>query len=128
MKTSDASSMKTSELRKFKRFEEMAKVTVPNLSQFSGVLVDVSKKGCKIHFNIFLNIEMGVEYEIIIYPVLAEVSSFVLIGEPVWVENKRQSTEIGFQFLPSTGIKAFEAYIDSLAAREKKSLFDETFE
>lgn len=119
--------MKKDELRKAKRFEEMVKVTVPHLSQFSGVLVDVSKMGCKIHFNLFLNIEMGTEYEIIIYPVLAGVSSFSLVGEPVWIQNTRQSTEIGFQFLRTTGIKAFEAYIDGLAAKEEKSLAENSF-
>lgn len=119
--------MKKNEQRRSKRFEEMVKVTVPNLSQFSGVLMDVSKIGCRIHFNLFLNIEMGTEYEIIIFPVLADVSSFTLIGEPVWIQNTKQSTEIGFQFLRTTGIKTFEAYIDGLAEKEDKSLADGSF-
>lgn len=119
--------MKKNEQRRAKRFEEMVKVTVPNLSQFSGVLMDVSKTGCRIHFNLFLNIEMGTEYEIIIFPVLAGESSFPLIGEPIWVQNTQKSTEIGFQFLRTTGIKVFEQYIDKLADKEEKALAENSF-
>jgi|GEM_PF-1172141 hypothetical protein len=124
-KTSDPIGMGKADLRKAKRFEEVAKVSVPNLSQFSGVLVDVSKIGCRIHFNVFLNIEMDMEYEILIFPVLADIDSFTLVGEPVWVQNKSKSTEIGFKFLRSVGTKPFEAYIDNLEDREKKTFWEE---
>jgi hypothetical protein len=68
---------------------------------------------------------MDMEYEILIFPVLADIDSFTLVGEPVWVQNKSKSTEIGFKFLRSVGTKPFEAYIDNLEDREKKTFWEE---
>ena len=111
------------ELRKTPRFVEIGRVDAPDISPFSGVLVDISESGCKVRFPITLEVDMDCEYELKIMCARKEFSApFSLIANATWVKNSENSCEVGFKIIRSPSTHNFEKFIKVLA--EEKAMDD----
>lgn len=104
--------------RKHKRFQELRKVAVPDLCIFSGLLLDISLAGCRIRFPAIVEPDLNCDYKASFSFLNKQVPSFcTLIMHPRWTTHKKDSAEIGFEFLHSPGTKALASHIDYLAGK-----------
>lgn len=110
-------------LRQTERFAEIGKVECQELCAIHGILDDISSKGCKIHFNCNVSVDMEEDYELTIKPSKNIHEGFLLIGHPKWFRNIGQTTEIGFSFLRSPDTPKFEKYIEEVH-KDKVNLDD----
>ncbi len=119
--------MKT-EKRKHQRMEDIGKVEAPDLCHFPGVLVDVSKLGCRARFPISFLVNMDVEYELKISPVrFSCVDSFFIMARPIWQKATEDSTEVGFTILHSPSFKKFDSYVDKLITEKQNFETEQEF-
>ena len=101
--------------RKHNRIAEIGKVESQDLCLFPGVLVDVSKVGCRVRFPTSFLVDTDIDYEIKLSPVRHNfVEPFFIIARPIWQKTSEDSTEIGFSILRSPSSKKFDSYIDKL--------------
>lgn len=115
------------ENRKFTRYDDVARVEAPEICIFPGVLLDVSKKGCKIRFPVPVQPDMDRDYELKLTPTRkSKFQSFVLIGHPMWNCEDTSYSELGFEILHSPGIRLFNEYLNDLAETENE--FNEELE
>ena len=106
--------------RKQSRIAEIGKVESQDLCLFPGVLVDVSKVGCRVRFPDTFEVDVDIDYELKISPVRHNfVTPFLLIARPIWQKSTEDSTEIGFSILHSPSSKQFESYIDKLIEEQQ---------
>ncbi|MBE6350074.1 MAG: PilZ domain-containing protein [Spirochaetaceae bacterium] len=111
------------EQRKIVRYDDIGKIEAPDISNFAGILEDISQTGCRVRFPILLDIDMDNDYEVKFTPTRSGQSSFNLIVHPMWIETEDSATQIGFQFLYSPGERQLLQYIERIA--QEKSLLDE---
>ena len=72
------------EKRKHSRIEEIGKVESHNLCLFPGVLVDVSKVGCRVRFPDTFEVDVDIDYELKISPVVTHLGTlFKLYFPPI---------------------------------------------
>ncbi len=106
-----------SEKRKDPRFDDIARVDIPELCVFAGILVDISQLGCKVRFSAEIEPDMESDYELKITPAGKNSSeSFLLIGHPMWKSIDSGSSEIGFRILRSPGTRKLEQHVKNLKA------------
>ncbi len=112
-----------SEKRKDPRFDDIARVDIPELSIFPGILVDISQLGCKVRFSVALEPDMDSDYELKITPAGKNSSEgFILIVHPMWKNIESGSSEIGFRILRSPGTRQLVQHVRNLQA--DKELYD----
>lgn len=110
------------ENRKHARYEEIGRVSSPEITVLPGVLDDISISGCKVHFPNPVNYDEEKEYSVKINLSSAGcVKSMDFICQPQWINIKESETEIGFKFLRSPGTPVLNDFIQEL---EKKSKDD----
>jgi hypothetical protein len=107
--------------RKDVRYTDIGRVDCPELSVLPGVLDDISRQGCKVHFDIAVSVVMDNDYELRLRLSHNVFEPFVLIGHPQWVSESDGTTEIGFQFLHSRDTGRLEAYIEKLEADSRET-------
>lgn len=113
------------EKRKNIRFDDIGKVESPELCLFSGVLVDVSKQGCRVRFPTSLEIDTEMDYELKISPVRYNCTDcFLIMARPIWHSSTDDFTEIGFAILHSPSLKKYDSYVDKLL-EEKQNMDSE---
>lgn len=113
------------EKRKHQRLEDIGKVNASDLCLFPGVLVDVSKLGCRVRFPASFLVNTDVEYELKISPVrFSCFEPFLIMARPIWQKTTDDSTEVGFTILHSPSFKKFDSYIEKLI-EEKRNLESE---
>lgn len=106
-----------SEKRRDPRFEDVARVDIPDLCIFPGVLIDISQLGCKVRFSAELEPDMESDYELKITPAGKNSSEgFVLIVHPMWKSIDSGSSEIGFRILRSPGTRQLVQHVKNLQA------------
>ena len=104
------------EKRQHTRFEDFGKIECFDLSPVSGVLEDISLKGCKVHFDSPVSVNTENDYELKIRLSRVNLEPLLLIGHPQWVKSSDLSTDIGFQFLRSRDTFRLESYINKLTS------------
>ena len=103
------------EKRKHNRISEIGKVESQDLCIFPGVLVDVSKVGCRVRFPTSFLVDTDIDYEMKLSPVRHNFAEpLYIIARPIWQKTSDDSTEIGFTILHSPSSKKFDSYIDKL--------------
>ena len=111
--------------RKHNRITEIGKVESQDLCIFPGVLVDVSKVGCRVRFPTSFLVDTDLDYELKLSPVRHDfVDPLFITVKPVWQNASTDSTEVGFLILNSPSSKLFDAYIEKLI-EEKESIESE---
>lgn len=113
------------EQRKIVRYEDIGKIEAPDISNFAGVLEDISQTGCRVRFPVLLDIDMDSDYEVKFTPTRNGQSAFNLMVHPMWIDAEDDSTQMGFQFLFSPGEKQLLQYIELVA--QEKNLLDEEY-
>lgn len=107
-------------LRKNARFPDFGRVECLDISPVAGVLDDISRAGCKIHYDAPVNLNMENDYEIHLRLSRGNSEPLVLFCHPQWQKESEDGlTEIGFSFLHSPDTPKLESYI--------KQLFEEKF-
>jgi hypothetical protein len=107
--------------RKAVRFPDIGRVIAPELCALPGVLDNISREGCKVHFPIPVVVDLDNDYELRIQTAhKIPDNQLVLLGHPQWVKEDRKMTEIGFKILPSPDYARFSEYIDKLC-RDRES-------
>ncbi|MBQ1949942.1 MAG: PilZ domain-containing protein [Treponema sp.] len=93
------------------RFEDMGRFFAPDLCALPGILVNISREGCKIRYQYPVTIDEENDYEAKITFARAASGSFTLVCHPQWVRTEGNCTEIGFRILPSTDYTRLASYI-----------------
>lgn len=106
--------------RKHNRIAEIGKVESQDLCLFPGVLVDVSKVGCRVRFPSSFLVDTDMDYELKLSPVRQDfVDPLFITVKPVWQSSSLDSTEIGFSIINSQSGKLFESYIEKLIEEQQ---------
>lgn len=96
------------------RFEDIGRFLATDLCALPGVLVDISREGCKIHYSLPVAIDMDNDYEAKITFARAASESYSLLCHPQWIKQDGDDTDIGFKILPSTDYSRLAKYIEQL--------------
>lgn len=107
------------------RYEEIGRVTAPDICALPGVLDDKSATGCKVHYSFPVVIELENEYEIKISPLhQSEPNPLNLICIPQWVKEQEGNTFIGFKIQYSPDANRLSSFIEHLEELSKDQLPD----
>ena len=113
------------ENRRHTRYEEIGRVTAPELCALPGILDDISVKGCKVHYSFPVVVDLETEYEVQISPLHgASQSPLNLICTPQWVKEQEGSTFIGFLINYSPDALKLQEFIKLLESISKDDLPD----
>lgn len=105
-------------MRKFTRFADIGRVDAPQLCALSGVLDNISREGCKIHYTFPVVVDLENDYELKITPAASPLKPLVLLCHPQWVKEDKGSTEIGFSILRSPDYTRLTEYVRNLGAEQ----------
>ena len=106
------------------RYEEIGRVTAPELCALPGILDDISLSGCKVHYSFPVVVDLENEYSIRISPLHGNCSALNLICTPQWVKEQDGNTYIGFQIQYSPDAHKLESFIKHLESILKDDLPD----
>lgn len=96
------------------RFEDIGRFLATDLCALPGVLVDISREGCKIHYSLPVVIDMDNDYEAKITFARAANETYTLLCHPQWLKQDGDDSDIGFKILPSTDYTRLAKYIEKL--------------
>lgn len=106
------------------RFEDLGRFLAPDLCALPGVLVNISREGCKIRYQYPVTLDEENDYEAKITFARAASGSFNLLCHPQWVRTEGNNTEIGFKILPSTDYTKLASYINQLQEDSSYDILD----
>lgn len=113
------------ENRQHTRYEEIGRVTAPEICALPGVLDDISATGCKIHYSFPVVVDLDSEYEVKISPLHhADQQPLNLICNPQWVKELEGNTYIGFKIQYSPDVNKLNAFISHMEEISKDQLPD----
>ena len=113
------------ENRQNQRYEEIGRITAPEICALSGVLDDISLSGCKVHYSFPLTVDLDNEYEVKLSPLHhGEQAPLNLICQPQWVREAEGNTYIGFKILYSPDANRLKDFIQQLDDLSKDQLPD----
>jgi hypothetical protein len=100
--------------RKSVRFSDIGRIDAPQICALPGVLDDISRDGCRIHYTFPLVVDLENDYELKITPASSPMRPFRLLCHPQWVNEDKGMTEIGFSFLRSPDYSRLIEYVNNL--------------
>lgn len=103
------------ELRKHERYEDFGRVECPQLCFVHGVLDNISKTGCKVHFDAPVSVSLEGDYELQVRLSRDSQELVTLVCRPRWIQDDNGTTSIGFEILRSPSTARLDAYIIQLA-------------
>ena len=107
------------------RYEEIGRITAPEICALPGILDDISLNGCKVHYSFPVVVDLENEYDIKISPLHGSNSSPLnLICSPQWVNETGGNTYIGFKIHYSPDAHKLEQFIKYLETISKDDLPD----
>ena len=107
------------------RYEEIGRVTAPELCALPAVLDDISLSGCKIHYSFPVVVDLENEYDVQISPLHSSINvPLNLICTPQWVKEQEGNTYIGFKIQYSPDANKLSAFITQLEEILKDGLPD----
>lgn len=113
------------ENRRHTRYEEIGRITAPEICALPGILDDISVKGCKVHYSFPVVVDLENEYEVKISPLHgSNTSPLNLICTPQWVNETGGNTFIGFRIQYSPDVHKLESFIKHLENISKDNLPD----
>lgn len=113
------------ENRQHTRYEEIGRVSAPELCALPGVLDDISVNGCKIHYSFPVSVNLDNEYEVKLSPLHhGDQAPLNLICLPQWVKESSGNTYIGFKILYSPDANRLKTFIQQLEDLSKDQLPD----
>ena len=107
------------------RYEEIGRITAPEICALPGILDDISLNGAKVHYSFPVVVDLETEYEVKISPLHGSNSSPLnLICSPQWVKEQGGNTYIGFKIHYSPDAHKLESFIKHLEIISKDDLPD----
>ena len=107
------------------RYEEIGRISAPEICALPGILDDISLNGCKVHYSFPVVVNLENEYDVKISPLHGSTSSPLnLICSPQWVNENGGNTFIGFKIHYSPDAHKLENFIKYLEAISKDDLPD----
>ena len=107
------------------RYEEIGRITAPEICALPGILDDISLSGCKVHYSFPVVVDLENEYDVRISPLHGSNSSPLnLICSPQWVNETGGNTYIGFKIHYSPDAHKLEQFIKYLESISKDDLPD----
>ena len=100
--------------RKSERYEDFGRFECPEICMVHGVLEDISKTGCKVHFDAPISISRENDYDIRLRLSHSAQAPLALVCHPQWVKDDGTSADIGFAFLRSPDTARLESYVAML--------------
>ena len=113
------------ENRQHIRYEEIGRFTAPELCALPGILDDISREGCKVHYTFPVVVDLETEYEIKLSPLHGTNSTPLnLICIPQWANEHGGNTYIGFKINYSPDAHRLEEFIKHLETISKDDFPD----
>ena len=107
------------------RYEEIGRVTAPDICALPGILDDISANGLKVHYSFPVVVDLETEYDLKISPLHGSNSSpLKLICTPQWVNETGGNTFIGFKIHYSPDAHKLENFIKHLEIISRDDLPD----
>lgn len=107
------------------RYEEIGRISAPEICALPGILDDISLNGCKAHYSFPVVVDLENEYEVKISPLHGSNNSPLnLICTPQWVNELEGNTYIGFKINYSPDAHKLESFIKHLEEISKDDLPD----
>lgn len=107
------------------RYEEIGRITAPDICALPGILDDISLNGCKVHYSFPVVVDLENEYEVKLSPLhSSNTSPLNLILSPQWVNEHGGNTYIGFKIHYSPDAHKLEQFIKHLESISKDDLPD----
>lgn len=107
------------------RYEEIGRISAPEICALPGILDDISLNGCKAHYSFPVVVDLENEYEVKISPLHgANGTPLNLICIPQWVKEQDGNTFIGFKINYSPDAHKLEDFINHLEKISKDDLPD----
>ena len=102
------------------RYEEIGRISAPEICALPGILDDISLEGCKIHYSFPVVVD-----DVKISPLHGSTSAPLnLICTPQWVKEQGGNTYIGFKIHYSPDAHKLEQFIKYLESISKDDLPD----
>jgi hypothetical protein len=101
-------------IRKSLRFADIGRIDAPQICALPGVLDNISREGCKIHYMFPVVLDLENDYEIKVTPASSPMRPLLLLCHPQWVKEDKGITEIGFSILRSPDYSRLVSYVDNL--------------
>ena len=107
------------------RYEEIGRISAPEICALPGILDDISLEGCKIHYSFPVVVDLENEYDVKISPLHGTNGTPLnLICTPQWVKEQEGNTFIGFKINYSPDAHKLEDFIKHLESLVKDDLPD----
>lgn len=103
-----------SELRTQERYEDFGRVVCPAICIVNGVLNDISKSGCKVHFDAPITIDLENDYEVRVRLSHSAQEPLLLMFHPQWVKENGNTADVGFSILRSPDTMRLQEYVRAL--------------
>ena len=108
------------EKRQSTRYNEIGKVSSPELCALPGILENISVAGCRVFYGYPVVVDLDSEYTLEVLPASQyDKSPLKLRCRPQWVNEKEGNTFIGFEMLYSPDAARLAEFISSLENSEK---------
>ena len=107
------------------RYDEIGRISAPEICALPGILDDMSLNGCKVHYSFPVVVDLETEYDVKISPLHGSTSvPLNLICTPQWVKEQEGNTYIGFKIHYSPDAHKLEQFIKHLETISKDDLPD----
>ena len=107
------------------RYEEIGRISAPEICALPGILDDISLNGCKVHYSFPVVVDLENEYEVKLSPLhSSNTAPLNLICTPQWVNERGGNTYIGFKIQYSPDAHKLENFIKHLEKISKDDLPD----
>lgn len=102
------------EKRCFERYVVLGRVQCDELCPLPGAVLDISLHGCKINYNVPVNVRLEEEYTLLLKTSDNSAGGLTLICQPIWVREDSGKTFIGMLVLRSPDSEKLNKYITLL--------------
>lgn len=97
------------------RYKDYARIDAPELCVLPGMLLDISKTGCRVKFPVPVEINEENECELNIQPSCRQgLKPFSLTVRPVWTEEAEDNNEAGFSIIGASDTRRLSSYLNVL--------------
>ena len=108
------------------RYNDVGKIEAPQICALPGMLVNISKDGCKVRFPFAIALDLEDDYELNVFLASkqAENARFSLLCHPCWHKISRTSTEIGFSILRCPDYHNVSQYVKKLEDNSNEAEYE----
>ncbi len=107
------------------RYDEIGRITAPEICALPGILDDISLHGCKVHYSFPVVVDLENEYELKISPLHgSNTTPMNLICTPQWVKEHGGNTFIGFSIQYSPDAHKLQHFIKHLESISRDAIPD----